>query len=699
MDKSSRRKDIPKSLYVLLLLIYAVATFYTLTATRSQEAVILFGQPVSRAAFTGAFSSLANICVIFMVVFFNRLGFFTSLVLLAIQFPGLFVSIFFNRNMSAIPGIFSNIVTLVAVIIIYNGFRQVSRLRTAEMEHLKEQQKFSQKLFEQTATSLVNAIDAKDEYSRGHSIRVAEYSEKIARIMGKSEEECRQVYYAALLHDVGKIGIDDDIINKKGKLTDAEYSIIKQHPVMGSQILASISEYPYLSIGAHYHHERYDGLGYPEGRKGEDIPEIARIISVADAYDAMTSNRSYRSAIPQQLVREEIAKGSGTQFDPRYAKIMMHLIDSDTEYMMKERNSVRELYGKSKLVCKEFMSDYSEGINLAPGITRIHMNCGKPEGSSKPARPVMVLFDALDGRIHGDDKNIREMAYFEYAYVGFDGQVDAKGIRNSRTEIIPEDADLSAAAGEPFTCGVEAVKVKDHIRLDIRRNINGKDVLIRVTLALPDSSRYAYIGLSGEYCTIGDVMIDRDEQPVRSDYIERIAEEVSYIDLPEGDIPNVQVDGHKTAASRGIPLGNGVTLTFHAMSLPTARLIWHCPYISIYSSPSGEPYTDGYKEHALIRLDGEYWNKGAFNNKLIVNRNDDFVSWDDWKNALSEGMDCSVTFRRTGNVIVTTTENRGLFIKNTTTIMGNLDKVYIALTGDQVAITSIKITRDPNENK
>ncbi len=138
------------------------------------------------------------------------------------------------------------------------------------------------------------------------------------------------MYYAALLHDVGKIGIDESIINKKGRLTEEEYEVIKQHPVMGNQILSSINEYPYLSIGAHYHHERYDGKGYPDKLKGEDIPEIARIISVADAYDAMSSNRSYREAIPQQLVREEIIKGAGTQFDPEIAGIMQHLIDIDT---------------------------------------------------------------------------------------------------------------------------------------------------------------------------------------------------------------------------------------------------------------------------------------------------------------------------------------------------------------------------------
>ena len=204
------------------------------------------------------------------------------------------------------------------------------------MEALKREQMSAQNLFEDTATALVNAIDAKDQYSRGHSLRVAEYSKLIAEELDKDAEDCERIYYAALLHDVGKIGISDAIINKSGRLTPEEYGVIKQHPVMGNQILSSIRDYPYISIGAHYHHERYDGKGYPDGLKGEEIPEIARIISVADAYDAMTSDRSYRTALPQAFVREEFVKGSGTQFDPNFAQVMIKLIDNDKDYLLRE---------------------------------------------------------------------------------------------------------------------------------------------------------------------------------------------------------------------------------------------------------------------------------------------------------------------------------------------------------------------------
>ena len=163
----------------------------------------------------------------------------------------------------------------------------------------EEEHKNVERLFTQTATALVSAIDAKDKYTHGHSARVAEYSRKIAELAGKSSAECDEIYYVALLHDVGKIGVPEHIINKNGRLTDEEYAAIKGHSAMGAEILKDITVYPYLSIGAHFHHERFDGKGYPDGLKGTDIPEIARIISVADAYDAMTSSRSYREPIPQ----------------------------------------------------------------------------------------------------------------------------------------------------------------------------------------------------------------------------------------------------------------------------------------------------------------------------------------------------------------------------------------------------------------
>ena len=184
--------------------------------------------------------------------------------------------------------------------------------------------------------TLAEAIDAKDNYTSGHSGRVARYSREIARRANYSERDQNEIYMMGLLHDVGKIGVPDAVINKPGRLTDDEFEQIKNHPVMGARILKTIREMPKLVTGARWHHERFDGSGYPDGLKGLDIPEEARIIAVADAYDAMTSNRSYRSGMAQSKVREQIEKGKGTQFDPKFADIMIQMIDEDKDYRMRE---------------------------------------------------------------------------------------------------------------------------------------------------------------------------------------------------------------------------------------------------------------------------------------------------------------------------------------------------------------------------
>lgn len=207
---------------------------------------------------------------------------------------------------------------------------------------LRNQQKRISELFVETVTALCEALDAKDRYTSGHSKRVAEYARMLAARLGKSKEEQDEIYRAGLLHDVGKIRIPAEIINKDGKLTDEEYNIIKIHPVTGYHILRGIAENSNIAIAAKYHHERYDGRGYPNGLSGKNIPEFARILCVADSYDAMASDRSYRKALPQEVVRAEIKKGRGTQFDPHIADIMLEMIAEDTEYALKQPELIQK---------------------------------------------------------------------------------------------------------------------------------------------------------------------------------------------------------------------------------------------------------------------------------------------------------------------------------------------------------------------
>lgn len=210
------------------------------------------------------------------------------------------------------------------------------RKEVAQQTNLAEERLAAHiRLFDQTILALVKTIDAKDRYTQGHSQRVAEYTRMMAKELGESPARLQELYSMGLLHDIGKIGVPSAIINKNSRLTDEEYDIIKSHTTLGAEILKPIVEFPQLAIGARYHHERWDGRGYPDGLAGEDIPRDARLIAVADAYDAMTSRRSYRGVMEQSRVRNEIERGRGTQFDPHFAEIMLKLIDADTEFKMR----------------------------------------------------------------------------------------------------------------------------------------------------------------------------------------------------------------------------------------------------------------------------------------------------------------------------------------------------------------------------
>ena len=564
-----------------------------------------------------------------------------------------------------------------------------------EVESYKEAHKREHTLFEQTTEALAGAIDAKDQYTNGHSRRVAEYSLEIAKETGRPDEECEKVYFAALLHDVGKIGVPIDILTKKGRLTDEEFGQIKKHPVTGGQILSSIRQSPWLSVGARYHHERYNGRGYPEGLKGEEIPEIARIIAVADAYDAMTSNRSYRNAIPQHIVREELVKGIGTQFDPDFARIMIHMIDLDTEYRMRETKSGENLSPTTSLRCDSIYHDCTEGVAITQKPASIHL-CSQPDDGfpEDECLPTLIVFDSLDGKVHpGEEKN-RDLLYLEYARIRLDGQVTEGNTRKAEIRLLDQETDLEQAVfGEPERgqrYKVSAVRYLDHARIRISDDKRTFDVI----LALPDTSRFVYIALSGEHCFIHNIHVESDSVEIGPNDIPRIAEEISFIkDCPEGDIPNLQVDAWRTNATAGIPIRDGLTLAFHSMSLPTARLVWHCPFISVFFSDDGRVNGANFREYMLLRLDGENWESDDHvNNKVQVEQRASFEGWNVWKDENKKGLDCTISIKREKNVITMETENLGIAIHSVTAILDDVQDVYVALTGDQCAITNIRVT-------
>jgi HD-GYP domain-containing protein (c-di-GMP phosphodiesterase class II) len=203
------------------------------------------------------------------------------------------------------------------------------------IKDLQRQVEKNKALFINTTLSLASTIEAKDRYTRGHTERVTKYALAIASELLKegtaevTKNFMENLYIASLLHDIGKIGVSENVLTKESSLTDEEFMQIREHPLRGAEILKNLPEFEECLKGVKYHHERYDGKGYPEGLKGEEIPFIAAIVAVADSYDAMTSDRTYRKALPKEKAIDEIAKNAGIQFHPIIAKVFVEVLRTE----------------------------------------------------------------------------------------------------------------------------------------------------------------------------------------------------------------------------------------------------------------------------------------------------------------------------------------------------------------------------------
>ena len=323
---------------MILLALFAISEFPTYYCLLSKPFFEMAKrrQQVFGKEFIYVPSIVAAYCLLSHTVFFQlnySVSQFTSMDPLAVQMVDNM------ENYTTLIYIFSMLLITFLLIISFHfitkKIKQASEI-SAQKEEITLARDKVKALSVEIMEALARTIDAKDEYTRGHSIRVAQYSRLIAEKLGLSPEECENIYYYGLLHDIGKIGVPNEIINKPTRLTDEEYEVIKSHPGIGYNILSEIKSRPDLSIGARWHHERVDGRGYPDHKEGEEIPFLARIIAVADGYDAMTSNRSYRRYLPQDVVRAEIEKNIGTQFDERAARCMLQIIDEDPDYRLHE---------------------------------------------------------------------------------------------------------------------------------------------------------------------------------------------------------------------------------------------------------------------------------------------------------------------------------------------------------------------------
>ena len=217
------------------------------------------------------------------------------------------------------------------LLLIESGIKSISQMNEIKRinEELSDTYERLEKAYLESIEVLRYTVEAKDPYTRGHSDRVSAYSVLIGEKLGLSEEDTKTLRIGGLFHDIGKIGIPDSILLKEARLTDDEYSQIKNHPSIGAHILQNATIFKDIIPIVKHHHERYDGNGYPGRLKGEEIPYFARIAAVADTFDAMTSKRSYRNALPLNVVKDEIEKCSGTQFDPEIAKVFLDILNND----------------------------------------------------------------------------------------------------------------------------------------------------------------------------------------------------------------------------------------------------------------------------------------------------------------------------------------------------------------------------------
>ena len=232
-------------------------------------------------------------------------------------------------------------------------------------KELTSKERELERLSMQTLSAIANLVDSKDRHLKGHSMRVAEYACALAAKLNKSEKEIKDIYYIGMLHDIGNIGIPDTVFSKAGKLTESEYSLVKQHTVVGQKLLQDITMIPAASQVAGYHHERVDGTGYHEGLKGEEIPLYARIINIADAYDAMSTERAYRGRLSPEEIRRELESGRGEQFDSQLVDLMLELMEEGFEPQIAKRMenfTISSLAEEGNALLQKLFLEYTEEI-------------------------------------------------------------------------------------------------------------------------------------------------------------------------------------------------------------------------------------------------------------------------------------------------------------------------------------------------
>lgn len=581
--------------------------------------------------------------------------------------------------------------TAIAYYVFFQTRSNNQTVDTLENEHREK----SRELFDQIIETLSYTIDAKDRYTRGHSLRVAEYSKQIAHAAGMSDEQCREIYHAGLVHDIGKIAVPGNIINKPGKLTDEEFARIKEHPERGAKILAKMADIPYLVEGAMYHHERYDGKGYPSGIAGNDIPLYARIIAVADAYDAMTSVRSYRDPLSQDKVTEELLKGRGTQFDPKFAKIMLDLVYEDIDFSMREKRDIYESDLGNRIIFDEFRKASSEGweVNEYPSELSF-LAQSNAEATMTDECPTIVLFYSDDCRLSKNPDGTDPKDYREFGGISADGSVwssEAQLMQFSDTRSnSTDDSKVLKCFKNGFEEDVTLERIGDHVQVTVYLG----NYSLKALFVLPEDSYKVYAAITGKNCAVSDIVHSRSSELTKPGDIPIVTSRKSYIEgCPTGDIPNMECKAAFGQFSDGADIDNKLMLMkFHSQSFAFANRFWYAPLFVIYSSDDNKVNGPNYKQFMAIRSDGyawsEIWNL-VYDVKLT--QDDSFKSWDEWlvKNKAGADVEVRTHIDKDRNLIFCM-NNEGVTIDISAQIPEDFpDKLCVSLSGELCALTDI----------
>lgn len=261
------------------------------------------------------------------ISYFQKMGWIRTVKMMARGFTSTYLLLLILAGVGSRLVESYGLLTLVPMMIAFFTISYVFHHYYASVQKLQQKVEEVKNFNHTFLTTMAASIDARDHYTSGHSQRVAHWGREIARQIGMSPEKVEEVYFGGILHDIGKIGIEDEILNKKGKLTPEEYDKIKQHTVIGYEIIKQAGMFHELLPAIRSHHERIDGKGYPDGLVGNEIPLIARILAISDAFDAMVADRPYRKGLPVEEAVQEIRRGAGTQFDEELASYFIHVIN------------------------------------------------------------------------------------------------------------------------------------------------------------------------------------------------------------------------------------------------------------------------------------------------------------------------------------------------------------------------------------